>query len=124
MSQTRAYGRLNLHFRCKQGRTVLIGCEQQPPLKVIRPFSLPDGSALIHLHNVSGGVLTGDHLEISAHIEEDAHVQITTTSATRVYRTRPDGEAAVQINDLHIGQSALLEYLPDPLIAYGGARYE
>lgn len=113
-----------MQFRWRQGRTILYRCDQQPPLKVIRPFPLPDGSALIHLHNVSGGVLTGDQLELAAQLEEGARVQLTTTSATRVYRTRPDGDTALQINDLHVGQSALLEYLPDPLIPYAGARYE
>ena len=60
----RVRGRLRLDFSLdtESGRTLLANSYQEPPLKVVRAFSLPDGSALAHLHNVSGGLLGGDHL--------------------------------------------------------------
>jgi urease accessory protein len=117
-------GRLSLNFSHSQYGTTLHVREQTPPLRVIRAFALPDGAALVHLHNVSGGILGGDHLEFTAQIEPGAQVQLTTTSATRLYRNRTDTNGATQINTITVEQGGLLEMLPDPLIPYRGAVYQ
>jgi urease accessory protein len=105
------------------GRTVLAASRQEPPLKVVRGFALEDGAALVHLHNVSGGVLGGDRLELAVHVGAVACAQITTTGATRIYRAREAAPAAVQSNDVAVGENGLLEYLPDALIPFAGARF-
>lgn len=97
--------------------------EQQPPLRVVRAFPLPDQALLTHLHNVSGGVLGGDQLTVYAEIAAGVQVQLTTTGATRVYRHRPGSPMAMQQNHFVVGSGGLLEYLPDPLIPYAGACY-
>ena len=97
--------------------------EQRPPLKVIRAFAQPDGGALVHLHNISGGVLGGDHLQVEIEVGAQATVQLTSTSATRIYRSRADVPCAQQITRAHVQAGGLLEYLPDPLIPFAGARY-
>lgn len=96
---------------------------QRPPLRVIRAFPLVGGGVLTHLHNVSGGILGGDQLTVSACLEESTQVQLTSTGATRVYRHRPDYTIATQLTHLQVRQGALLEYLPDPLIPFAGARF-
>lgn len=96
----------------------------QPPLKVIRAFSLDDGTALVHLHNLSGGVLGGDRLETAISVGPQARVQLTSTGATRLYRSRPDAAPAVQVYNLRVGANARVEFLPDPLIPFAGARYD
>jgi urease accessory protein len=96
---------------------------QQPPLKVIRAFPVADGGALVHLHNVSGGVLGGDQLEISVHVGTRAYAQLTSTSATRIYRSQPYLPAATQTAEMVVEESGLLEYLPDPIIPFAGSRY-
>lgn len=116
-------GRLRLAFETAAGRTALTVREQQPPLRVVRAFSLDDGSALVHLHNLSGGVLGGDRLLLEIDLAPEATVQVTSTGATRVYRCRPDGAGALQEVDIRLGRNALLEYLPDALIPFSGSRY-
>jgi urease accessory protein len=122
-----ADGRLELTFGVVETgaglRTQLRSSVQVPPLRVIRPFGLPGGGALVHLHNVSGGVLGGDRLHTDLHLEPQTHVQVTTTGATRIYRHRPEEPCAAQVTCCHIGRDALLEVLPDPLIPYAGARF-
>lgn len=124
-----ARGRLELVFGVEAGspvgcaRTRLRHSLQLPPLRVVRPFDLPRGGALVHLHNVSGGVLGGDQLDNEIRLEEGARVQVTTTGSTRIYRHRPHGPTAQQVTRYRVGPDALLEVLPDPLIPYGGARY-
>ena len=98
--------------------------EQRPPLRVIRAFPLPGGGALVHLHNISGGVLGGDQLEIDIDVRDGAYAQLTSTSATRIYRSHPTSLPARQTTQIQVAENALLEYVPDPLIPFAGARYQ
>lgn len=118
-------GRLRLCFERAQAaqQTALAVCEQEPPLKVVRAFPIDDGASLVHLHNLSGGVLGGDHLELSVEVGPHAAAQLTSTSATRLYRSRRAAAPAVQRNRIRVGEDALLEYLPDALIPFAGSRY-
>lgn len=116
-------GQLRLGFTADAGRTRLTERAQQPPLQVVRAFPLLDGAALVHLHNVSGGVLGGDHLETNIEVGPNARAQLTTTGATRIYRPRASSLAAVQTTDVRVEVGGLLEWLPDPLIPFAGARF-
>ncbi len=98
-------------------------CEQQPPLKVVRAFRLSDGAALVHLHNMSGGVLGGDKLKMQVEAGPGTRVQLTSTGATRVYRSLGETAVAEQVNEITVGEGALMEYLPDALIPFRDARY-
>lgn len=123
-----AQGRLALEFGADgwpgpHTTTRLRRSRQSPPLTVVRPFALPGGGALVHLHNVSGGILAGDCLTTEICLQEDTHVQVTTTGSTRIYRHRPDRACAEQVTCCHVGRNALLEVLPDPVIPYAGSRY-
>jgi urease accessory protein len=89
---------------------------QDPPWKVIRAFG-----PLVHLHNVSGGILAGDRLSLD--VAADAPMLITTTGATRLYRHRAGAEDSEQHLNFSIGEGAMLEYLPDLLIPYAGSRH-
>jgi urease accessory protein len=122
---THTHGLLRLRFERAEGRgrTTLASCEQRPPLQVVRSFPTGEGATLAHLHNLSGGVLGGDSLELSVEVGEGASAQLTSTGATRLYRCRPDAPAAVQRQRFMIGRGALLEHLPDELIPFAGARY-
>jgi len=117
-------GRLRLHFRSDRERqTRLMVCEQRPPLQVIRAFPLSTGGALVHVHNISGGVLGGDQLALEVEVEQGAHAQLTSTGATRLYRSRPGVPTSKQIGTVTVREGALLEYLPDPLLPFSGSRY-
>lgn len=118
-------GRLHLRFehQPESARTVLASCVQQAPLRIVRAFPIADGAALVHLHNVSGGVLGGDRLELNVEVGARARVQLTTTGATRLYRSRAGRAPAMQYTSIRVEEDGLLEYLPDPLIPFAGSRY-
>jgi len=122
----RVDGRLRLNFEQEPTaqRTVMRVLEAKPPLKVVRAFEAEYGAALVHLHNVSGGVLGGDHLTLQAHVGEGAYAQITTTSATRIYRSRVGVPPSYQLNELSVAENGLLELLPDPLIPFAQSAYQ
>ena len=118
-------GKLDISFVQDKGEqhTRLLVHAQKPPLKVIRAFPIDDGGALVHLHNISGGVLGGDSLSLAVNVGPNAYAQLTSTSATRIYRSRADKALAIQTNTFSIEEDGLLEYLPDPLIPFAGSRY-
>jgi urease accessory protein len=121
----RTEGRLSLQFvyDADRARTRLQVLEQRQPLKVVRGFDLDDAGALVHLHNLSGGVLAGDRLSLDVAIGARARAQITSTGATRAYRSPAQAAPAEFVARIQVGENALLEYLPDPLIPFAGARY-
>lgn len=125
MATYRVNGCLNLQFNysAEANKTDLHIVSQTPPLRVVRAFEVADGAALAHLHNVSGGVLGGDHLEVAVTVDPQARAQVTTPGATRIYRHRPGGPVALQTNRFTVEAGGLLEYLPDPLIPFAQARY-
>lgn len=119
------YGSLGLRFRRARetGPTRLLVEEQVPPLRVVRAFAGDDEMAVVHLHNISGGVLGGDQLHLAAQLEAGSQAQLTTTGSTRVYRQREGYGPAVQSNRFSVGPGALLEYLPDSLIPYADSHF-
>ena len=96
---------------------------QDPPWKVVRSFPRSGGGVLVHLNNVSGGVLAGDRLALEVEVKPGAAAQITTTGATRLYRHRAGACDSKQHTTISVGEGALLEYLPDPMIPYAGSRH-
>jgi len=122
-SRVRATMRLDFEYDSDVGNTFLAASLQEPPLKVVRAFTLEDGTALVHLHNVSGGLLAGDHLALNVNLGCSTSVQLTTTGATRIYRHRPYSSPTTQCNEVAVGENALLEYLPDAMIPFAGAKF-
>lgn len=121
----RLNGLLDLDFKrdSASGRTVLVRSMQIPPLRVVRAFAREDGSALAHLHNVSGGVLGGDRLVLRARLGRGTDAQLTTTGATRIYRPRTGAPTSAQINEIVVEEDGLLEYVPDAILPFAGARF-
>lgn len=106
------------------GRTRLVGCRTNPPLQVQRALyldeALPD-MAFVYLCNPTAGVLQGDSLQVRVRAGPGARAHLTTQGATKVF-AMPDGSARLD-TCLYIDQGAWLEYLPEPLIPFQGARY-
>jgi len=115
--------RLHLSFEFTD-RTILRVRAQQPPWRVLRGFEAPSGELLAHVHNVSGGIFDSDALHWQVDVAPGARAQVTSTGATRIYRSRIPERTASQHALLKIGQSAYLEYLPDALIPFAGSRFD
>ena len=116
--------KLHLSFETNAaGATILRVKQQQPPWRVVRGFQAPSGELLAHLHNVSGGILDTDSLDWRIDVAPGAQAQVTSTGATRVYRSRTPERIASQRAALTIGENAYLEYLPDQLIPFAGSRF-
>jgi urease accessory protein len=114
--------RLELKFRLDQGFTRMLVPVQTPPWRAIRAFHNPLRQAVVHLHNVSGGILSADSLELSIEAGLDTRVQVTSVGATRIYRHRPGRSLACLSTSIRVAQGAMLEYLPDSIIPFSGSR--
>jgi len=121
--RVRASMRLDFSHDSATGSTFLAGSLQEPPLRVVRSFTLEDGTALAHLHNVSGGLLGGDHLALQVNLGCNTSVQLTTAGATRIYGHRRGFSPTTQCTQVAIGKGALLEYLPDATIPFARAHF-
>ena len=117
----------NLHLSFETnaaGATILRVKQQQPPWRVVRGFKTQSGELLAHVHNVSGGIFDSDSLDWRIDVAPGAQAQVTSTGATRVYRSRTPLSIASQRAALTVGENAYLEYLPDQLIPFAGARFD
>jgi urease accessory protein len=97
---------------------------QEIPWRVVRGFPNAGGETLAHLNNISGGILDTDDLELRIAVQPGARAQITSTGATRIYRSRAPERLARSRIEVDVGEGGFLEYLPDALIPYGGSRYQ
>ena len=120
-----APSKLHLSFEAVEtGATILRVKQQQPPWRVVRGFRAPSGETLAHVHNLSGGILDCDALHCQMDIGAGAQAQVTSTGATRIYRSRTPESLASQRMHVSIAAGAYLEYLPDQLIPFAGSRFE
>lgn len=74
----------------------------------------------MHLIHPPAGVVGGDILDISIHLDRASRAQILTPGATLIYRSA--GPAAQLATVCSLEQGASLEYLPHETIHFNGAR--
>jgi urease accessory protein len=117
-------GLLRLHFEHdSRGRTYLASRAQKFPLHLTNPLYLDPtlpGMAFVYVQNPTGGLFGGDRLSIEVVAGIGTEVHLTSTAATKAYRSE-SGQAAESVN-LTLERNAYLEYLPEPLIPQAGSR--
>jgi urease accessory protein len=113
-------GFLGLRFERRDNRTVLVQSRFKLPLQVLAPTRLGDGTLYLMLLNPTGGLVGGDHLITRIVQGGFTGVCVTTSSATRVYRTA--SHPAIQQTLIRVDEGASLEYLPDHVIPHAGSE--
>jgi urease accessory protein len=105
------------------GCTVLRRQHVTYPFHVGRSWTVagdPDGMLTLYVQSCSGGVFQHDDLALRIAAGPGAQVHVTTAAATIVHRM--DSAQARQAVTLEAQPGSLLEYLPDSLILFRGAR--
>ncbi|MBM4765426.1 urease accessory protein UreD [Bacillus sp. B15-48] len=116
-------GFLSLALENRKGKTVAKRAYFQGAFKVMRPIYHDDsGQVCYYLLNPGGGYLDGDRYRMEVSLDEGAAATLTTQSATKVYKTPKS--LAYQETEITLKKGSILEYLPDPLIAYKDAHYK
>lgn len=117
-------GLLELQFKAGGERTRLLPSYASGPNRVQRALHLDSalpGMAYAIIQSVSGGVLQGDRLGLAITVRDGANAHVTTQSATKLYRM--ERNYATQAVRIIVEPGGYLEYLPDYLIPYRGARF-
>jgi urease accessory protein len=116
------HGHLHLNYR-RDGERTVAHDRHDGPLRVLKPLH-PEGPGVCHhvLVHPPGGIVGGDRLDVTLHVEAGAHALVTTPGANRFYRSA--GEPAVQDVHATVAGGGRLEWLPLETIAYSGCRAE
>jgi urease accessory protein len=114
-------GVLQVSATKKQQKTIISTCFHEGALKVSRPIYLEKDLPFLYLIHVGGGYVDGDVYLTNLNVEEEAELAVTTQSSTKVYKT--PNKPVIQQTNIHLKKGSVLEYLPDSLIAYKGARF-
>jgi urease accessory protein len=115
---------LRLGFERRGARTALIDLERRAPLLVQQALyfdeAMPDLPCVIVI-STSGGILQGDRNAIEIALGCSAQAYVTTQAATKIQEM--DANYASQTQAITLAENAYLEYLPEPVIPYRGARF-
>ncbi len=116
------HGSLDLAYARRGSVTQVIYNRAQAPLKVQRPF-YPEGEAVCHsvILHTAGGMVGSDRLKFNFHLQPEAQALITTTAASKIYRS--NGQTAQQTMEMQVDAGAILEWLPQETIIFNGAIY-
>lgn len=116
-------GVLDLGFAHTGSRTELVRHYQKAPLQIMRPLYYdpwrPD-LPITYLMSTGAGIMQGDRLRTDLGFGPGSSGHLTTSAYTKALRMEHD-YAVAQVN-LWVEDGAYVEYLPDPLIAFAGAR--
>jgi len=117
-------GILDLAFAVRGGRTELVERYQKTPLQIMRPLwtdpAMP-AMSYVYLMATGGGIAQADRYRMDFRCGPDTEVHLTTQAATKIFRMEHD--YASQRVRLTAEAGAYVEYLPDPLIPFRGARF-
>lgn len=121
--QHRLEARAEISFAVRDGITRMNRSLAEPPLQVQRALYLDDflpEMAFLFLLNPTPGIFQGDVQRISIQAGSGTRIHLTTPSATKIY-AMPDRQAQQHL-ELNMEAGSYLEYLPEPLIPFRGAR--
>jgi urease accessory protein len=114
-----APGTGRLEFTTVRGRTALTRALATSPLKLLCPRQ-ETRSASVYLANFGGGLVGGDHIDLSLTVGPDAAALVATQASTKIYRS---SRGSSQSLDAEVGRNGLLVLLPDPVVCFAGASY-
>lgn len=110
-------------FEKKREKTIIKDSYFKGALKITRPVYLDNtGQPCLYIMNPGGGYLGGDIYRTELYMERDAELMLTTQSSTRIYKTSI--LPAVHESEIYLKEGSILEYLPDPIIAYESSRFK
>jgi urease accessory protein len=116
-ADNRARGRIALAVQAAHGRSRRRNVYEDGALRV----RFPNGDDLeAMIVNTAGGMAGGDRFTLSATVDKDAALTVTTAAAEKVYRSLGD-DTAIDVR-LKVGPGATLRWLPQETILFDAAQ--
>ncbi len=116
-SPFRPNGHVELVFRKSRDGTLLAYSHVTAPLKIVRPFALDGGRALVQILTLGPGLCGGDTFTLNVVVEPGARAVVIMQTASRILGMS-DGAVATQSVNLVVGPGAQLEYYPGLTIPF------
>jgi len=116
----RADGALGLRFDAAHGTTRLADLYQRDPCRTLLPEPDPGEPRTAVLITTAGGLTGGDRLDVKIAVDASAVALCTPQAAEKIYRS-PGNPAVIDIG-LTVAPGAALEWLPQEMILFDGAR--
>lgn len=116
------HGALELVFAPGLRGTVLAHAHVTAPLKIVRPFLLDGGRALVQILTLGPGLCAGDQCTIDVTVEAGARAVVITQSASRLL-SMPEGAPATQSVNLTVTADGQLEYYPGLTIPFADSSF-
>jgi urease accessory protein len=110
-------GRLELVFAPGRAGTSLAHAHVSAPLKIVRPFPLDGGRALVQILTLGPGFCAGDHYTLDVTVEPGARAVVIMQTASRVLGMT-GGAHATQMVNLTVHSDGQLEYYPGLTIPF------
>lgn len=115
-------GRLELVFEPGRNGTSLAHAHVSAPLKIVRPFSLDGGRALVQILTLGPGLCAGDDYSIDVTVEPGARAIVIMQAASRILGMT-DGAHATQSVNLVVRAGGQLEYYPGLTIPFPDSSF-
>jgi urease accessory protein len=115
-------GRLELVFAPGRGGTSLTRAHVSAPLKIVRPFPLDGGRALVQVLTLGPGFCGGDHYMLDVTVEPGARAVVIMQAASRVLGMTSDAHATQSVN-LTVHSGGQLEYYPGLTIPFADSSF-
>jgi urease accessory protein len=116
----RTFGVIELVFSLGGEATTATRVYQQGALRARFPKGSAGQPPEAVLLNLAGGLTGGDRLDMAVRLHERSAAVVTTQSCERIYRST--GNDAVVAGGIRLGHGSRLEWLPQPVILFDGAR--
>ena len=104
------------------GRSTLLNARASDPVKYLIPQQRGE-AVWAYTTTYGGGLVSGDHIQLSIHAEEQARLFIGTQASTKVYKRKALNQEVHQDIDFYCGADSLVISLPDPLVCFAGAQF-
>jgi len=115
-------GRLELVFAPGPRGTSLAHAYVSAPLKIVRPFPLDDGRALVQVLTLGPGLCAGDQYTLDLTVEPGARAVVVMQTAARVLGMTGDAQATQSVN-LTVHSDGQLEYYPGLTIPFADSSF-
>ncbi|WP_163536103.1 urease accessory protein UreD [Gracilibacillus sp. YIM 98692] len=118
-----SYGKLDLTFTARRGKTVMTDCYYQPPLRASRGLYVNGSKDLtVYLVETSGGLVAGDRNEFRIKVEDNAKVTLHPQSATKVYPSFNHHPSRQDV-EIEVGEHGSLQWKREEVIPFEDAKY-
>ncbi len=110
-------GHVSLEFAPGLRGTTLTRSHLSAPLKIVRPFAIDGGRAVVQILTLGPGLCGGDTLTIDVAVQPGARAVVVMQAASRILGMS-DGAKATQSVNLFVAAGGQLEYYPGLTIPF------